>query len=340
MAVEITDVISELMLPSELRTSALTIPQQFPKNLLRRGLYFPQLARSFQQPGHLKPAPIMRPLFLPLPLGEGRGEGRFWMAKAAQRFDGTVDAMKLVIAREHLSRAAFAVHEPSEILHQIQQAPLVTSPAQQGVQRNVRILLLAQRLFPIPVVLPLRRQAADLALHPVGYDDHRIVVEKLRDRPLVVRDVLVVTLPHILARSFQFHQHQRQAVHETDQIRPFQIQRPRHPELRGQQEIIVLRHLPIDHRHHLHPLPAILLVREFHRHPAFQQLGDLPVRLHQAQRRPVPRKLLHRPINRLLRQIRIQRKQRRPQPSRQNHLPLPLPPKITHPTLPFVALAK
>jgi hypothetical protein len=43
----------------------------------------------------------------------------------------------------------------------------------------------------------------------------------------------------------------------------------------------------------------------------------------------------------LLRQTLIQGKQRRFKPSRQNHLPLPLPTKITHSTcLPFGALAK
>ncbi len=232
-----------------------------------------------------------------------------------QRRDRPVHPEILVIAGDQLGGRSLAIGEAAEILDQIQQPPFLTSPAQQRRQGDRRHLLLARRLLPIAEMLPLRGQAAELALHAVRDDQQRVVVEELRDRLLVVAEVLVEALAHVHAGLLQLDQHQRQAVHEAHQIRPLQIQLACHPELRGQQEIIVLRQLPIDHPHHLHPLTAVLRIGKLHLHALLQQLVDLPVRLCQAQRRAIPAQLLHRSLDRLHRQIRIQPLERRLQPN-------------------------
>lgn len=151
-----------------------------------------------------------------------------------QRLDRAVHAEELMIPRHQLADRSLALREAGEILHQIQQPTLLTSPPQQGVQRNVRRLFLLRHLLPIPEALPLRRQAADLALHPVRDQQEAIVVEKLRDRLLVVGQVLVKSLPHVHPRLLQLDQDQRQTVHKADQIRPPRVEIARDPELRDQ----------------------------------------------------------------------------------------------------------
>jgi hypothetical protein len=54
------------------------------------------------------------------------------------------------------------------------------------------------------------------------------------------------------------------------------------------------------------PLPAVLSIGKRNLHALLEQLVDLPVRLHQTQRRAIPANLLHRSLNRRHRQIRIQ----------------------------------
>ncbi len=49
VAVEVADVIAELVLPTELRIAELPVPQQLPKHFLRRRLLLPQLPRPLHQ---------------------------------------------------------------------------------------------------------------------------------------------------------------------------------------------------------------------------------------------------------------------------------------------------
>jgi hypothetical protein len=60
---EVRDVITELMLPPELKAQQLTSTQHFPKQIFSRGLSLAQLARKFRSTGYAIPPPILT-LFL------------------------------------------------------------------------------------------------------------------------------------------------------------------------------------------------------------------------------------------------------------------------------------
>jgi hypothetical protein len=50
MAVEVADVVAELMIASKLRIIELPVPQQLPKELLGFRIFFSKLTRSLLQP--------------------------------------------------------------------------------------------------------------------------------------------------------------------------------------------------------------------------------------------------------------------------------------------------
>jgi hypothetical protein len=66
LAIEISEVVANLMLSTELQSKKTPTAQQLPQNFLRRGIRLPQFTRPFDQPGELKPASVMC-LILPLP---------------------------------------------------------------------------------------------------------------------------------------------------------------------------------------------------------------------------------------------------------------------------------
>ena len=70
-----------------------------------------------------------------------------------------------------------------------------------------------------------------------------------------MRQVLVESRAHGHAGLLQLDDHQRQAVDETDQIRPAGVERAGDAELADQQEITRGGILPVDDANSLSPLP-------------------------------------------------------------------------------------
>ena len=101
--------------------------------------------------------------------------------------------------------------------------------------------LLAFAVDPLPIgeMLPPGRHAADFGLAAVRQDDEGVVPEQLRDRLLVVLQVVLVGVFEPSVALLEFDEDQRQAVDEADQIAASLVDVARHPELRSQEEVVV-----------------------------------------------------------------------------------------------------
>src|SRR4051794_30414590 len=96
-------------------------------------------------------------------------------------------------------------------------------------------------------MLPARRHAADLGLAAIRQDDDGVVPEQLWNRLLVVLEVVLEGVFDLAVGFLQFDEEERQAVDEADEIAPALVNAPRYPKLRGQEEVVVLRLIPVDH---------------------------------------------------------------------------------------------
>ena len=108
-----------------------------------------------------------------------------------QRLDGVVDAEELVVLGQNLDQPTLRLHEEGEILDQIEQPFRLAGATDHRLQRDDALLPLAVDLLPVVEVLPGGGDAADLALAAVGEDQERVVPEEMRDRVLVVAQVVV-----------------------------------------------------------------------------------------------------------------------------------------------------
>ena len=79
----------------------------------------------------------------------------------------------------------------------------------------------------------------------------------------------------------QFDEDERQAIDEADQIASPLVDASRDPKLRGQEEVVVLRLVPVDHPQRFVGLVAFIVL-EADPHAVLEQLVDFPVCLGQA----------------------------------------------------------
>ncbi len=141
---------------------------------------------------------------------------------------------------------------------------------------------------------------------------------------LVVREVLVERRARRHAGLLQLDHHQRQAVDEADEVGPAGVERAGDAELADQQEVVVLRVLPVDHAQPLGLLPAVLAVGHGDRDAVLEQPVDLAVGRLQAHRRAVAAQFIDGDVDRLGRQRGIELLQRGAQALDQHHLALGL----------------
>ena len=192
------------------------------------------LARPLRVPEHPQPAGPVLPV--------------------ANRGHGPVDAQELVVPRQDLLRLAGGFVEQDEVLHQVEQVGPVAHALEQGFHGDHARLFLGQP-FPLVEMLEPAGDRADPGLHTIGQHHQPVVVEQVRDRVLVVEEVLLVSGANILADVLQLHEQQRQAVDKADDVRPAAVQITAHPQLAHAEEIIVFRAIEIEHPQPLaHPL--------------------------------------------------------------------------------------
>ena len=136
--------------------------------------------------------------------------------------------------------------EDREVLHEVQELPLLADAPDHRLQADEAGFLFVVNLLPFGEVLQPGRHAADPGFRAVGQDDDGVVPEHLRDGVLVVGQVLLVGEFELLVGCLQFDEDERNAVHEADQIGTLLAVVAGNPELRGEEEVVVLGFVPVD----------------------------------------------------------------------------------------------
>ena len=176
------------------------------------------------------------------------------MAAVADRLDGPVDAEKLVVAGQNLSRVPGRVVENDEVFHQVQEIVFRAHPLEQRLHGHDARLILGQP-FPLVKMLEPAGDRAEFGIHPVGQHNKSVVMEQMRDGVLVIEKVLLIGGAGIAADVLQLHEQQRQAVDEPDDIRPAAVQIAPHPQLPHAEEMVVLGNIEVEDPQSLaHPL--------------------------------------------------------------------------------------
>ena len=169
-----------------------------------------------------------------------------------------------MVPRQDLLRLAGGFVEQDEVLHQVEQVGPVAHALEQGFHGDHARLFLGQP-FPLVEMLEPAGDRADPGLHTIGQHHQPVVVEQVRDRVLVVEEVLLVSGANILADVLQLHEQQRQAVDKADDVRPAAVQIAAHPQLAHAEELIVFRAIEIEHPQPLaHPLAPCVAEGDLH----------------------------------------------------------------------------
>ena len=134
------------------------------------------------------------------------------------RLHRAVHAKKLVVAGENLRHGSrrFVVYD--EILEKVEQIRLGTRPLQQRLHVHRTRFVLGET-FPRMEELILGGVRADLRIDTVCKDHESIEVKDLRYDLAVVAEVVAVGNGDVLRDVLQFHEDERHAVHEPDDIR-------------------------------------------------------------------------------------------------------------------------
>lgn len=195
-------------------------------------------------------------------------------------FDGLVGPQELVVAGDDLRRGGGEMVEEDEVLEQVHEIPLRTDPAQHGGEPDRPGLISLVQSLPFVKELVGAPERADLRLEPVGEDNEGVVVEDLRDGALVVGKVVLVSAAHVLVVAFELHEHQRDSVHEADDIASPGVEGRLHDELLAREEAVHFRMFEVEN-------PGSLLVRRavganaLHRNAVAEHIVFLLVRLQQ-----------------------------------------------------------
>ena len=153
-----------------------------------------------------------------------------------------------MVASEQLDEATGQVLEGHEVLDDVEQALLGAHAPDDRLQRHRSFLTFGVDLLPLGEELPARGDGPDLGLRAVGQDQEPVRDEEVRDGVAVVAQVVVVRMLQVAVRCLQLDEHQRDAVDEADQVGTAVVQVGVNPELRDEEEVVVLGVLPVDDR--------------------------------------------------------------------------------------------
>jgi len=190
---------------------------------------------------------------------------------------GVVHPQELVVLGQDLDQAGLVLGEEGEVLHQVQQAPRVAGAPQHDLQGHPAGLVLALDALPLEEAPPVRRQGAHPAVRAVGGHQQGVIPEERRDLGLVVGQVLVEGRAGGDPGLLELDHHQGQAVHEAHQVGPAGVEGAHHGQLADQEEVVVLRRVPV-HGPQAHGLlPAVLAVGHGDPQALLEEQVDLPV---------------------------------------------------------------
>ncbi len=216
-----------------------------------------------------------------------------------------------MIPGDQLEQCAACIAEKGEILDDIQQAALFAHATNDSLKRDNPLFFLVADLLPLKEMLPASRHAANPALMPVREHDKGVIPEQLGNGIFVVAQVVVKSVFQPLMCGLEFHQHERQAIHKAHQVCPPRMHLASYPQLRNEQEIVVLRSIPVDDAHRLIDF-RVTFAAHLYLDAIFQQPVNLAVGMSQAERAAVARQIFNRQLDSLARHTRVEPVQRGP----------------------------
>jgi hypothetical protein len=242
------------------------------------------------------------------------------------RSDGIVHPEHLVVPRQHLARAARpAVVEDDEVLHEVEQPLLREHAVEQPL--GIEACLVGLRIaLPFDEVLPPAGDRTVARLVAVAHHQEGVVVKSVGDAVFgqVIGEVVVETGAYIPVDGLQLDEHQRQPIHEADQVRAPVVVRHAHAldlQLAHRREAVVRGIAEVDDASpHISGLAGD--VTPFHRHPAADEVMEFAVVLEERTREVDPRQLLDGLFPRFFRDFRVEPRERCAQVPHQHDLPL------------------
>ena len=131
-----------------------------------------------------------------------------------------VDAQHLMVPRDNFAcLAGLAGVEEDEVLHEVQQSVVREHPVQQRLRFHAPWSRLVVA-FPFSEMLPVARDGTIAGSVPVADDQEGVVVKGMGDDVLVeiVTEVAIEAGPDVLVDRLEFNEHQRQTIHEADEV--------------------------------------------------------------------------------------------------------------------------
>ena len=144
-----------------------------------------------------------------------------------------------MVAGEDLRNSTCRLVIDDEILEEIEQVSLGTSPLQQSLHVH-RTRFIFGKAFPGVEELELGRVGADLRVDAVCENHKCVEVKNLRHDLAVIAEVVAIGDGDVLCDVLQFHEDERHAVHESDHIRASTTaERTAQPQLAHAKEVVV-----------------------------------------------------------------------------------------------------
>src|SRR6266566_2820338 len=209
-----------------------------------------------------------------------------------------------MVLRKYLDCSSTDLLKEAEILHDVQESLLLTRASDNGFQGDDADFAFGVDLLPFAEVFEPRCDCTDFGLASVRQDDEPIMPEDLRNRVPVVLEITIVSILESSVRGFQLNEDQREAVDETDEIGPTLVHLAGNPKLRGQEEIVVVRIVPVDDSHLLDPL--FFALSHAYLYAVLQEQIDFPVCLYRAHCAAISLEFLDCRVDRVRRQVRVQ----------------------------------
>ncbi len=149
-----------------------------------------------------------------------------------------------------------ALAKERKVFNQVEKLGGLACAANHRLKTDDALFAFIVNPLPFNEMIEACGQTADQAFASVREDDEGVVPEELRNRVLVIAQVVVERV--LRPELFQFDEDERQAVYKAHKVSAAPIHVTSDPELRGEEEIVLLRMLPINylHPHDLFILPS------------------------------------------------------------------------------------
>src|SRR5208337_451336 len=142
--------------------------------------------------------------------------------------DRAVHPENLLILGDDLHELASTIVEQDEILENIEQPPLRAYPLQEGFHVDDTRIALFEPLPFAEMLVPAGQRAVSRR-DPVAEHNEGIVLEEVRDRVLVVRQIFVIGALKIAIGCFKLYEDERNAIDEPNHIGAAAIERALNP---------------------------------------------------------------------------------------------------------------